>query len=107
MLLTRWYERFLGNHRWRLAITRCPLIGVLTSILSTVIGFLAAYARICGEFRFKTVIASLLLMPVIVPHVITAVGVYFFSARMGLVGVLPRISVARSVVALPVVLVIL
>jgi putative spermidine/putrescine transport system permease protein len=106
-LSIRWYERFLGDYRWRSAIVNSLFIGVLTSVFSTVIGFLAAYALMRGEFRFKTVIASLLLMPVIVPHIITAVAVYFLSARMGLVGVRPWISVAHTVVALPVVLVIL
>ena len=104
---TRWYERFLGDHRWRAAITNSVLIGLMTSVFSTTIGFLSAYALVRGECRFKSVIASLLLMPVIVPHIITAVAVYFLSARAGLIGFRPWISVAHTVVALPVVLVIL
>lgn len=104
---TRWYERFLGDHRWRAAIMNSVFIGLMTSVFSTAIGFLSAYALVRGEFRFKGVVASLLLMPVIVPHIITAVAVYFLSARAGLVGVRPWISIAHTVVALPVVLVIL
>lgn len=104
---TRWYERFLGDARWRSAILNSLMIGLMTSILSTVIGFLAAYAMMRGEFRFKRLLLSLLLTPVIVPHVVTAVAVYFLSARFGLVGVRPWIAVAHTVVALPVVLVIL
>ncbi|MBR0668972.1 ABC transporter permease [Roseomonas hellenica] len=103
----RWYERFLGDPRWRAAILNSLFIGVMTSALSTLVGFLAAYAMVRGEFRTKRVLASLLLTPVIVPHVITAVAVYFLSARMGLVGFRPWIAVAHTVVALPVVLVIL
>lgn len=104
---TRWYERFLGDHRWRAAILNSVVIGLMASVFSTVIGFLSAYALVRGEFRFKAAIASLLLMPVIVPHIITAVAVYFLSARAGLIGFRPWISVAHTVVALPVVLVIL
>ncbi|WP_424813494.1 ABC transporter permease [Roseococcus sp. YIM B11640] len=106
-LSMQWYARFLGDHRWRAAIMNSVLIGLMASVFSTVIGFLAAYALVRGNFRFKAAITSLLLMPVIVPHIITAVAVYFLSAKMGLVGVKPWISVAHSVVALPVVLVIL
>jgi len=104
---TRWYERFLGDPRWRAAILNSLWIGAMTSALSTAIGFLAAYALTRGQFRFRRVLLSLLLTPVIVPHVITAIAVYFLSARAGLVGVRPWISVAHTVVALPVVLVIL
>ena len=104
---TRWYERFLGDQRWREAILNSVVIGLMTSILSTLIGFLAAYALVRGQFAWRRVIMSLLLTPVIVPHVVTAVAVYFLSARMGLVGVRPWIAVAHSVVALPVVLIIL
>jgi ABC-type spermidine/putrescine transport system permease subunit II len=106
-LSLRWYERFLGDPRWRAAILNSLVVGVMTSALSTLLGFLAAYAMVRGEFRYKRVLASLLLTPVIVPHVITAVAVYFLSARMGLVGFRPWIAVAHTVVALPVVLVIL
>ena len=106
-LSTRWYARFLGDLRWRQAILNSLMIGVLASFLSTLLGFLAAYAMVRGQFPFKRVIAALLLTPVIVPHVITAVAIYFLSARLGLVGVRPWIAVAHSVVALPVVLVIL
>ncbi|MCR0982869.1 ABC transporter permease [Roseomonas populi] len=106
-LSVRWYERFLGDPRWRQAIVNSLMIGAMASFLSTLLGFLAAYAMVRAQFPFKRVVAALLLTPVIVPHVITAVAVYFLSARMGLVGVRPWIAVAHSVVALPVVLVIL
>lgn len=106
-LSLRWYERFLGDARWRAAILNSLVVGVMTSALSTLLGFLAAYAMVRGEFRYRRALASLLLTPVIVPHVITAVAVYFLSARMGLVGFRPWIAVAHTVVALPVVLVIL
>jgi putative spermidine/putrescine transport system permease protein len=104
---TRWYARFLGDPRWRQAIVNSLMIGVMASALSTALGFLAAYAMVRGQFPFKRVIAALLLTPVIVPHIITAVAIYFLSARFGLVSLRPWIAVAHSVVAMPVVLVIL
>ncbi|HEY8612389.1 MAG TPA: ABC transporter permease [Roseomonas sp.] len=106
-LSTRWYARFLGDPRWRQAIANSLMIGVMASFLSTLLGFLAAYAMVRGQFPFKRVVGALLLTPVIVPHIITAVAVYFLSARIGLVSVRPWIAVAHSVVAMPVVLVIL
>ncbi|RVT98608.1 ABC transporter permease [Rhodovarius crocodyli] len=104
---SQWYARFLGDQRWRDAILNSVVIGLMTSVFSTLLGFLAAYALVRAELPWRRALMSLLLTPVIVPHVVTAVAMYFLSARMGLVGVRPWIAVAHSVVAMPVVLIIL
>ena len=48
-----------------------------------------------------------MLLPVIVPHVITAIAMYFLTARFGLVGNVMWIGLCHAVVTLPVVLLIL
>ncbi len=106
-LSLRWYTRFLGDPRWINALWNSLLIALMTCVFATALGFLAAYAMVRGQFAFRRIIVALLLMPLIVPHVVTAIALYFLSARLGLVGVRPWIAVAHSVVALPVVLVIL
>lgn len=89
------------------AILNVLVIAAMACVFSTFLGFLAAYAMTRGGFRLKQALTSFLLMPLIVPHVVTAVALYFLSARFGLVGFKPWIAVAHTVVALPVVLVIL
>jgi len=106
-LSLRWYIRFLGDPRWLASLWNSFLVAAMTCLLSTALGFLAAYAMARGAFSFRKVITALLLMPLIVPHVVTAIAMYFLSARFGLIGFRPWIAVAHSVVALPVVLVIL
>ncbi len=102
-----WYERFLGDERWRSAIMNSLFIAALACLGATFIGFLAAYAMVRGGFRGKTALTALLLAPLIVPHVVTAIGIYFLSAQAGLVGSRPWIGVSHTVVALPVVLIIM
>jgi len=106
-LSLRWYERFLGDARWRNALLNSLLIGAMTCAMATLLGFLAAYALVRGRFAGKGALTAFLLAPLIVPHIVTAVAVYFLSARFGLIGVKPWIALTHSVVALPVVLVIL
>lgn len=103
----RWYDRFLGDPRWRSAILNSLLVAGMTCVLATFLGFLAAYAMVRGGFRAKGALTAFLLAPLIVPHVVTAIGIYYLSARFGLVGARPWIAVSHAVVALPVVLVIL
>lgn len=103
---TRWYARFLADPRWRTALANSALIAVLTCVLATGAGFLAGYAFVRGRLALRGALMSLMLMPLIVPTIITAVALYFLSARLGLVGNLAWMAVAHAVVALPVVLVI-
>jgi ABC-type spermidine/putrescine transport system permease subunit II len=102
-----WYARFLGNDRWRDALLNSVLIAAGACMLATAIGFLASYVLVRARMPMKGAVTSLILMPLIVPNVITAVAIYFFSARLGLVGNLGWVAVAHSVIALPVVLLIL
>lgn len=106
-LSLHWYQRFLGDARWRSAVLNSTVIAAMTCVLSTALGFLAAYVMARGTLFGRRTLAALLLMPLIVPHVVTAVAVYFLSAKFGLIGIKPWIAVAHSVVALPIVLVIL
>jgi ABC-type spermidine/putrescine transport system permease subunit II len=106
-LSLRWYNRFLTDSRWLGSLWNSFVVAIMTCLFSTALGFLAAYAMVRGYFSFRRILTALLLMPLIVPHVVTAVAMYFLSARLGLIGFQPWIATAHSVVALPVVLVIL
>ncbi|MCB2055396.1 MAG: ABC transporter permease [Geminicoccaceae bacterium] len=103
----RWYETFLGNPEWRRSLIASLSIGLMTSLISTVIGFLAAYALVRGRMAGKRIMLSFVLLPLIVPHVITAIALYFVSAPLGLVGSRFWIAVSHSVVAAPIVVLIL
>ena len=57
-----------------------------------------------SDMRAKKLILSFMLLPIIVPHVITAIAMYFVTARFGLIGNVLWIGFCHAVVALPVVL---
>lgn len=103
----RWFIRFLGDSQWQASLWYSLVIGVIACILATIVGFFAAYAFVRGSFPAKKLLLSLLLLPIIVPTVITSIAMYFLSARLHLVGNLLWIGVCHAVIALPVVLLIL
>lgn len=105
-LSLRWYDRILGDPGWRSAAFNSVVIAVLSAGLSTVCGFLAAYALLRGPMRIRAAIMSAMLMPLIVPSVITAIAVYFVSAPLGLIGNTLWIAIAHSAVAAPIALII-
>ena len=106
-LSLRWYQRFLTDDRWLNALWNSLAVAAMACVFSTALGFLTAYAMVRGRFPMRRAITSMILMPLIVPHVVTAIALYFLSARLGMIGVKPWIAVAHTVVALPVVYVIL
>jgi ABC-type spermidine/putrescine transport system permease subunit II len=103
----RWFTAFFGDARWRQALWSSAVIALIACAIATVTGFFAAYALVRSEMRAKKLVLSFMLLPVIVPSVITAIAMYFLSARLGLVGSVVWIGFCHAVVALPVVLLIL
>lgn len=103
----RWFAAFFGDGRWRQALWSSTLIALVACTISTVFGFFAAYAFVRTDMRAKKLILSFMLLPVIVPSVITAIAMYFLSARLGLIGNILWIGFCHAVMALPLVLLIL
>jgi putative spermidine/putrescine transport system permease protein len=103
----KWFGVFFGDPRWRESLALSATIAVIACVIATAVGFLTAYALVRGEMRAKKLVLSLLLTPIIVPTVITAIAMYFVTAKLGLIGNVLWIGFCHALVALPVVLLIL
>jgi putative spermidine/putrescine transport system permease protein len=103
----RWFNTFFSDSRWQKALRSSLLIGFLSCLMATGIGFLAAYAMVRGRFGYKKALLSFMLMPMIIPHVITAIAMYFVSVPLKMVGNPVWIALCHAVVSLPIVLLIL
>lgn len=103
----RWFSTFFGDPRWMRALRSSLLIAAIACVIATVLGFLAAYALVRADMRAKKLLLSFMLLPIIVPHVITAIAMYFVSGPFRLVGNVLWIGVCHAVIALPIVLLIL
>ena len=106
-LSLRWYQRFFGIAGWRQAIGVSAQVALLTMVFATVLGFLASLALVRGRFRGKGAIYAFLLSPMIVPTIITAIGLYFFFVRIKATGSILAMALGHTVLALPVVVIII
>jgi len=100
-LSLRWYDEVLGSGRWREAIWHSIIIAAGVTVLATSLGTLAAVGLSNPRLPARRAIMAVLLSPLIVPVVITAVGAYFFFARLGLAATFPGIIIAQATVASP------
>jgi putative spermidine/putrescine transport system permease protein len=103
----RWYERFLGDDGWQRALWTSLAVGAISCLIASIVGFLGAYALVRGRFVAKRMLMSLVLMPIIVPQIITSIAIYFLSAKLGLVGNRLWIAICHAMLALPIVVVML
>ncbi len=95
----RWYDAVVEPFPWMFALENSLIVAVTTMIAATVLGTLAAYGLTRADFPGKPFVFGLLISPLAVPLVITALGLYFFfpittqakrnlSGRSGIGGVL-------------------
>src|SRR6516164_3282445 len=85
-LSLQWFARFFGDLQWQHALLASLVIGAIACLVSTTVGFFAAYAFLRAEFHGKKLLLSLMLTPIIVPSIITAIAMYYLAGRLGLIG---------------------
>ena len=100
-LSMRWYEAVLEPFPWMFAVENSMIVAVATTIIATILGTLAAYGMTRADFPGKSLVFAVLISPLAVPLVITALGLYFFFARVGLVQTHIGLIVAHVVLAVP------
>ncbi|MET4391630.1 MULTISPECIES: ABC transporter permease [unclassified Bradyrhizobium] len=104
-LSLRWYQEFFLTTRWQGALFNSIFIAFSVTLLATMLGTLAAVGLSRPNFPFRTAVTGLLISPMIVPTVITAVGLYFFYAEVGLLNSYAGLILAHTMLATPYVLI--
>ena len=100
-LSLRWYEDFFTNVRWTSALKMSIIVAVSVTLVSTALGTLAALGLSRPRFPARGIVMSLLISPIIVPVIISAIGMYFFYTRIGLTNSIPGIVLAHTALATP------
>lgn len=100
-LSLRWYQQYFSNPAWMQATQVTLVVAAFTVLIATPLGVAAAYAISQSKLRIMRVIHMALLLPLVVPIIITAVGIFFVYARVGLVATLPGLVLANVMLGLP------
>ncbi|RXH25783.1 ABC transporter permease [Bradyrhizobium zhanjiangense] len=100
-LSLRWYEEFFLTSRWQGALYNSIFVAVSVTLLSTTLGTVAALGLSRPNFPWRAAVMGLLISPLIVPLVITAVALYFFYAEVGLLNTYMGVILAHTSIATP------
>ena len=100
----RWYENYFGSASWLQATATSLKAGAL---IATPLGTLAAYGLFVSRLRMAGVIFTLLVTPMIVPVILVGIAVFYAYVQLKLGNTLLGIVLAHSVLAIPLVLLII
>jgi putative spermidine/putrescine transport system permease protein len=99
----RWYANFFGSVAWMSATRTSLLAALLTTLVATPVGTMAAYGLHASRFRIARVVVALLLTPIIVPVILVGIGVFYVYAKAKLLNSLTGLVLAHSMLAIPLV----
>ena len=102
---TKWYLEFFTEDSWQKAVQNSFLIAIFATLISTFLGTLAALGLSRPEMPFRKTIMALLISPMIVPLIISAAGMYFFYARIGLASTHFGVILAHAALGIPFVII--
>lgn len=100
-LSLRWYEAFLGSADWRRALVVSLKAAVLTTIFATILGTAAAWGIQRTTGIFAKGLRGFFMLPMLVPLILIAIGLFFVYGRVGLNGTLTGLVLAHTMLALP------
>ena len=101
----RWYERLFSAAEWYGALLVSFRLAVITAVIATPLGVAAAYAIHVGEGSMFRRLNTLLLLPLMVPHMLLAIGIFYIYVRLNWLGSFAGLAVAHAMLALPFVVV--
>jgi len=99
----KWYERLAENPSWADAAWNSLAIGIPAAFFSMLFGTMAALAVTRGRMKSAGAISALVVAPMMLPHVILAIGLYPLLLQMGLLGTHLSAIIGHTVIGIPLV----
>ena len=102
----QWYETLLAdNSPYPAAFLRSVLVALFAGFFAMLIGVPAAFMLVRKQFFGKSAIFAFLVSPIITPHIILAVSLFYLFARFNLIGTYLGLILGHTVITMPYVIV--
>lgn len=102
----RWYVNFFTSPHWYEPALLSLQVASITMVNATILGTLAAVGIVRGRFPGRQIVELFFVSPIVVPIIVLAVGLYFLFATLHLVGDPMSIYLGHTVLATPIVTVV-
>ncbi|XDA98951.1 ABC transporter permease [Sulfitobacter sp. LCG007] len=103
---TRWYEHYFASPEWMEATWTSLKAALLTMLVATPVGVLAAYGLHTSRISFVRAAFVLMITPMMVPLVLVAIGTFYVYVKLGILYTITGLVLAHTVLALPLVVIV-
>ncbi len=83
-LSLRWFDTVLSDPGWLASLRLSFIVALLSTICAVLLALAAALALVRTDFHGKKIVYAIILLPMIVPNIITSIAVFFFFSSIGL-----------------------
>lgn len=97
----RWYEHFIDTPKWYSSGFQSITIAVASAILASIFGTLASLGMWRANWKHGSIFQNLLLLPLIVPPIISAIVFFRLWSKWHIVDTLFGLVLAHTILGLP------
>lgn len=102
----RWYRHYFGSGEWMQATATSLKTAVLTMLVATPVGVLAAYALHASRLPYVRAAFIMLITPMMVPVVLIAIGAFYAYVKLQILYTIGGLVMAHTILAIPLVVII-
>jgi len=99
------YRQFLADPGYIGAMLRSLVVGLGSAALAMAIGVPAAFGLARRNLPGKRAILAMALAPMILPHIVIAIALFFLYAKLGLVGTVLGLILGHTCISVPFVII--
>jgi spermidine/putrescine transport system permease protein len=97
----RWFHAVFSNGDLIAAVQRSAVIALLAAAGATLLGLITAVALTARKLALRAVITALLLLPLVIPYIVLAVGLLILLQSLGFRQALWAVLLGHIVVSVP------
>ncbi|MDX6524368.1 MAG: spermidine/putrescine transport system permease protein [Gaiellales bacterium] len=98
---TRWFHQAFSNTDLTGSARRSLELAAMDGVLATVLGVMAAAGLAARRVFLRSVITTVLLLPLVVPYIVLAVGLVILLHQLGITTSLTAVLAGHIVISLP------
>jgi spermidine/putrescine transport system permease protein len=98
---TKWFSTAFSDTTLTSALGRSALIAALNGLAATILGVMAAVSLARKKLPLRRVVVTLILLPLVVPYIVLAVGLVVLMHEFGITTSLAAVLAGHVVISLP------
>ncbi|HTK00978.1 MAG TPA: ABC transporter permease [Bordetella sp.] len=97
-----YYKAYFSDWGWLMPTINSFVIGAVSALVTMALVIPVSFAYVRRRFRGRALVNQVMMLPLMVPHVVAALGYYGFLSRLHLNGTLLGVIIAHTCLSVPV-----